>query len=86
MEKEKEIKELKDRLNLIETFYGENSLIKRIKFYIKYIKEKRKNADNRNNGKNDTSRNNTVRNNSTSNTWDNEINNLFNNEKIKEEK
>ena len=70
----KENKELKEELEMIEVFYGENSLIKRIKFYIKYIKEKRKNA------------NNTICNNSTGNTWNNEINNLFNNEKIKEEK
>lgn len=82
MEKEEEIKELKDRLKLIEEYYEENSFIKRIRFYWKYIKEKRKNANYRNNTKNDTSRNNKIHNDSTNNTWNNEINNLFNNEKI----
>lgn len=83
MEKEKEIKELKSRLSLIEEFYEENNLIKRIKFYIKYIKEKWKNANNTNNRKNDTNRNNTIYNNSNGNTWDNEINKIFNNKEIK---
>ena len=79
MEKEEEIKELKDRLKLIEEYYGESSFIKRIRFYWKYIKEKRRNANYRNNKKNDTSRNNTIYNNSNGNTWDNEINKIFNN-------
>lgn len=78
MKQEEEIKELKDRLKLIETFYEENSIIKRIKFYIKYYKEKKKNADYRNNTENDTTRNNTICNNSNGNTWDNEINKIFN--------
>ena len=83
MEKEEEIKELKDRLKLIEEYYEENSLIKRIRSYLKYVKEKWKNADNRNNGENDTSRNNTVSNDGTSNSWNNEINKIFNNKEIK---
>lgn len=78
MEKEEEIKKLKDRLKLIETFYEENSFIKRIKFYIKYYKEKRKYANYRNGRKNDTTRNNTICNNSNDNTWDNEISKIFN--------
>ena len=78
MKQEEEIKELKDRLKLIETYYEENSFIKRIRFYWKYIKEKRKYANYRNNTKNDTSRNNTIYNNSNGNTWDNEINKIFN--------
>lgn len=78
MEKEEEIKELKDRLELIETFYQENNFIKRIKFYYKYYKEKWKNANYRNNKKNDTSRNNTICNNGNGNTWDNEISEIFN--------
>lgn len=82
----KENKELKEKLEMIEIFYGENSIIKRIKFYIKYIKEKWKNANNTNTRNNDTSRNNKIHNNGTSNSWDNEINNLFNNEKIEKEK
>ena len=82
MEKEKEIKELKSRLNLIEEFYEEDNLIKRIKFYIKYIKEKWKNANNTNNRNNDTNRNNKIHNNSTSNSWNNENNNLFNSKEI----
>ena len=86
MEEEEEIKELKSRLNLIETFYEENSFIKRMKFYIGYYKEKWRNADNRNNTENDTTRNNTIFNNSNDNTWDNEINNLFNDKKIEKEK
>lgn len=86
MEKEEEIKELKSRLKLIETIYEENSFIKRMKFYIKYYKEKWKNANYRNNTKNDTTRNNTIFNNSNDITWDNEINKLFNNEKIEKEK
>lgn len=82
----KENKELKEQLEMIEYFYGENSLIKRIKFYVKYLKEKWKNANNTDIGKNDTSRNNQVHNNSTCNSWNNEINNLCNNEKIEKEK
>ena len=83
MEKEEEIKELKSRLNLIETFYEEEDYIKRIKNYYKYIKEKWKNANYRNDSKNDASRNNTILNNSNDNTWNNEIDKLFNNEEIK---
>lgn len=83
MEKEEEIKELKSRLSLIETFYEENSFIKRIKFYIKYIKEKKKNANNTNTRNNDTNRNNSICNDRTSNSWNNEINNLFNSKEIK---
>ena len=79
MEKEEEIKELKNRLNLIETFYEENNIIKRIIFYIKYYKEKRRYANNRNSTKNDTSRNNKISDNSNGNTWDNEISKIFNN-------
>lgn len=78
MEKEEEIKELKDRLKLIEEYYEESSFIKRIRFYIKYIKEKKKNAGYRDNTKNDTSRDNTIYNNSNGNTWDNEISKIFN--------
>lgn len=78
MKQEEEIKELKDKLKLIEEYYEESSLIKRIRFYWKYIREKRKNANNRNNTKNDTTRNNTICNNSNSNTWDNEIDKIFN--------
>lgn len=78
MEKEEEIKELKDRLKLIETYYEENSFIKRIRFYWKYIKEKRKYANYRNDTKNDTSRNNTISDNSDGNTWNNEISKIFN--------
>ena len=83
MEKEEEIKELKDRIKLIEEYYGENSFIKRIRFYWNYIKEKKKNANYRNNRKNDTARNNTICNNSNGNTWNNEINKIFNNKEIK---
>lgn len=79
----KENKELKEKLEMIEMFYGENSLIKRIKFYIKYYKEKWKNANNTNTRNNDTSRNNTICNDGTSYTWNNEINNLFNGKEIK---
>ena len=82
MEKEEEIKELKERLKLIEEYYEESSFIKRIRFYWRYIKEK-KNANYRNDTKNDTSRNNTVCNNSNGNTWDYEINKIFNNKEIK---
>ena len=53
----KENKELKEELEMIEVFYGENSLIKRIKFYLKCIKEKWKNANYRNDTKNDKTRN-----------------------------
>lgn len=83
MKQEEEVKELKDRLRLIETFYEENSLIKRIKFYTKYVKEKWKNGNNTNIRNNDTSRNNQIHNNSISNTWNNEINNLLNDKEIK---
>lgn len=86
MEKEEEIKELKNRLKLIETFYEESNFIKRIRFYWKIIKEKKKYADYRNNPENDTSRNNTIYNNSNGNTWNNEINNLFDHKKIEKEK
>lgn len=82
----KENKKIKEQLEMIEYFYGENSLIKRLKFYTKYIKEKWKNGNNTDIGKNDTSRNNKVHNNSISNVWNNEINNLCNNEKIEKEK
>lgn len=78
MEKEEEIKKLKDRLRLIETFYEENSFIKRIRFYWKYIKEKKRYANYRNSTKNDTTRNNTICNNSNDNTRDNEISKIFN--------
>ena len=86
MEKEEEIKELKSRLNLIETFYEENNFIKRMKYYWKYVKEKKKNANYRNNTKNDTTRNNTIFNNSNDNAWNNEIDSLFNGKKIEKEK
>lgn len=79
----KENKELKEKLEMIEIFYGENSILKRIKFYIKYIKEKWKNANNTNTRNNDTSRNNSICNNSTSNTWDDEIDKIFNGKEIK---
>lgn len=82
-EEQKEIKELKSRLSLIETFYEENSFIKKIKFYWKYIKEKRRYANYRNDRKNDTNRNNTISNNSISDTWNYEIDKIFNNEEIK---
>lgn len=78
MEKEEEIKKLKERLKLIEEYYEESSFIKRIRFYISYIKEKKRNAGYRNNRKNDTTRNNTIYSNSNGNTWDNEINKIFN--------
>lgn len=80
-EEQKEIKELKDRLNLIETYYQENNFIKRIKFYIKYYKEKRKND--KNNRNNDTTRDNTVHNNSISNTRVNVNDKIFNYEEIR---
>lgn len=79
MKQEEEIKELKDRLKLIEEYYEESNFIKRIRFYWKYIKEKRRNANYRNSTKNDKSRNNTISNNSNGNTWDNEISKIFNN-------
>lgn len=72
------IKELEERLKLIENFYEENSLVKRIKFHINYYKERLKYANYRNNTKNDTSRNNTIYDNNTRNTRDNEINKIFN--------
>ena len=80
-EEQKEIKELKDRLNLIETYYQENNFIKRIKFYIKYYKEKRKND--KNNRKNDTTRNNTIYNNSISNIRNDANDKIFNYEEIR---
>lgn len=72
MEKEEEIKKLKDRLKLIETFYEENNFIKRIRFYWKYIKEKKRYANYRNDTKNDTTRNNTIYSSSISNIRNNE--------------
>lgn len=80
-EEQKEIKELKDRLNLIETYYQENNFIKRIKFYIKYYKEKRKND--KNNRNNDTNGNNTIHYNSISNTRVNVNDKIFNYEEIR---
>lgn len=80
----KENKELKEKIEMIENFYGESSFIKKIRFYIKYYKEKKRNADNRNSTKNDTTRNNTICNNSNGNTWDNEISKIFNGKKIEE--
>ena len=82
----KENKELKEQLEMIEYFYGENSLIKKLKFYTKYIKEKCKNGNNTNIRNNDTSRNNQVHNNSTCDAWNDEINNLFDDKKIEKEK
>lgn len=82
----KENKELKEQLEMIEYFYGENSLIKRIKFYTKYIKEKWKNGNNTNIRNNDTNRNSEIYNNSISDSWNNEINNLFDHKKIEKEK
>lgn len=78
MEKEEEIKELKERIKLIEEYYEESNFIKRIRFYIKYIKEKKKNANYRNNSENDTTRDNTIYNSSNGNTWNNEINKILN--------
>lgn len=80
-EEQKEIKELKDRLNLIETFYQENNIIKRIKYYLKYYKEKRKND--KNNRNNDTNGNNTIHNNSISNTRVNVNDKIFNYKEIR---
>ena len=80
-EEQKEIKELKNRLNLIETFYQENNIIKRIKFYLKYYKEKRKND--KNNRNNDSNRNNTVHNNSISNIRTNVNDKIFNCKEIR---
>lgn len=82
MEKEEEIKELKSRLSLIEEFYEENNLIKRIKFYIKYYKEKKKNANYTNNRDNDKARNNSICNNRNDNISNNDNNKIFNNKKI----
>ena len=79
----KENKELKEQLEMIKYFYGENSLIKRIKFYTKYIKEKRKNANNTDIRNNDTSRNNKIHNNSISDTWNDKINNLLINKEVR---
>lgn len=78
MEKEEEIKELKSRLRLIEEFYEENSLIKRIKFYIKYYKEKKKNANYTNNRNNDKTTNYSIYNNSNDNISNNDNNKIFN--------
>lgn len=64
-EEQKEIKELKSRLNLIQNFYEESNFIKRIKFYLRYYKEKRKND--KNNRNNDSNRNNTIPNDSINN-------------------
>lgn len=80
-EEQKEIKELKSRLNLIETFYQENNIIKRIKYYLKYYKEKRRND--KNNRNNDTTRNNTIHNNSISDTRVNVNDKIFNYEEIR---
>lgn len=77
-EQERKINELENRLKLITNFYEESSLRKRIKFYIDYYKEKRKYANYTNNTKNDTSTNNTIHNDSNVNSWDNEINKIFN--------
>lgn len=79
-EEQKEIKELKDRLNLIETFYQENNFIKRMKFYLKYYKEKRKND--KNNRNNDTTRNNTIHNSSIGNFRVNVNDKIFDSKKI----
>lgn len=79
-EEEKEIKELKSRLSLIEEFYQENSFIKRIKFYLKYYKEKFKND--KNNRNNDTTRNNTIYNNSIDNISINANDKIFNSKEI----
>ena len=80
-EEQKEIKELKNRLNLIETFYQENNIIKRIKFYLKYYKEKRKND--KNNRDNDSNRNNTIPNNSICDIRVNVNDKILNNEEIR---
>ena len=53
---------------------------------MKCLKEKWKNANNTNTRNNDTSRNNKVCNDGTSYTWNNEIDNLFNNKKIEKER
>lgn len=82
-EEQKEIEELKNRINLIETFYYEKNVIKRIKIYYKNIKEKIKNANCRNNRKNDTSGNNTIYNDNISNAWNDAINKILNNKEIK---
>lgn len=84
MEKEEEIKELKDRLKLIEEYYEESNFIKRIRFYWKFIKEKKRNADYGNNTKNDTTRDNTISDNINGNTWNNEIDKIFNDKEVKE--
>ena len=78
MEKEKEIKELKDRLKLIEDFYEENNLIKRIKFYLRYYKEKKKNANYTNNRDNDKATNYSIYNNRNDNISNNDNNKIFN--------
>lgn len=78
MEKEREIKELKSRIRLIEEFYEEDNLIKRIKFYLRYYKEKKKNANYTNNRDNDTTRNYTIYNNSNEYIRNNDNNKIFN--------
>lgn len=82
---EEENKELKERLRLIEEYYEESNFTKKIIFYSKYIKEKKKNANHRNDSKDDTTRNNTICDNSNGNTWDNEISKIFNGEKVEKE-
>lgn len=59
------------------------SLIRKIQFYIKYYKEKRKYEHYRNNTNNATSGNNTIFDNSISNTRNNENNKIFDNKEIK---
>lgn len=78
----KENKELKDRLKLIETFYEENNLIKRIKFYYKYYKEKWKNGNNTNNRDNDKATNYSIYNNGNDNVSNNDNNKIFNSKEI----
>lgn len=80
-EEQKEIKELKSRLNLIQNFYEESNFIKRMKFYLKYYKEKRKND--KNNRNNDTTRNNTIHNNSISNIRTDANDKIFNCKEIR---
>lgn len=77
-EEQKEIKELKSRLSLIEEFYEEDNLIKRIKFYLRYYKEKKKNANYTNNRDNDTTRNYTIYNNGNGYIRNNDNNKIFN--------
>ena len=54
LELQEENEELKDRLKLIEEYYKESNIIKRIRFYWKFYKEKRRYANYRNSAKNDT--------------------------------